>query len=282
MPFSASADIDLFDPEAVRALLAAQARELALKDQQLAEKDAELARKDAEIAARDERLSSGEEQIEHLKLVIEKLRRDAFGAKSEKLDRNVDQLELKLEELESDQAADEVAARIDPNKPIKNKPVRTAAATKPIVHPALVRLAALSPSPKRTVSAAQKPVLLTHHPLVIVNASAQRSVVDSIRRALARRNWTIAPARIAVPRREAQTTLFYARDDYAVAKALARTLALPIHFVPNACHCVGLRLVIGTNALNRRYSELESRTPLQVGALSTALFGSKWQGSQPW
>ena len=45
MPFSASADVDLFDPEAVRALLAAQARELALKEQQLAEKDAELARK---------------------------------------------------------------------------------------------------------------------------------------------------------------------------------------------------------------------------------------------
>jgi transposase len=124
MPFSASADVDLFDPEAVRALLAAQARELALKEQQLAEKDAQLARKDAEIAARDEKLSSREEQIEHLKLVIEKLRRDTFGAKSEKLDRNVDQLELKLEELESDQAADEVAARIDSNKPIKNKPVR--------------------------------------------------------------------------------------------------------------------------------------------------------------
>ena len=124
MPFSASADVDLFDPEAVRALLAAQARELALKEQQLAEKDAQLARKDAEIAARDEKLSSREEQIEHLRLVIEKLRRDTFGAKSEKLDRNVDQLELKLEELESDQAADEFAARIDTNKPIKNKPVR--------------------------------------------------------------------------------------------------------------------------------------------------------------
>jgi hypothetical protein len=124
MSFSASAAVDLSDPEAVRALLAAQARELALKDQLLAEKDAELARKDAEIVARDERLCSREEQIEHLKLVIAKLRRDAYGAKSEKVDRNVDQLELKLEELETDQAADEAAERIASDRPIKNKPVR--------------------------------------------------------------------------------------------------------------------------------------------------------------
>ena len=41
-------------------------------------------------------------------MLLEKMRCDAYGAKSEKLERNVDQWELKLEELESDQAADEV------------------------------------------------------------------------------------------------------------------------------------------------------------------------------
>lgn len=124
MSFTASAEFDLSDPEAVRAVLAAHARELALLDRLLAEKDTLIASKDAEIAARDEKLSSRDQQIEHLKLLIEKMRRDAYGAKNEKLERSVDQLQLKLEELESDQAADEVVEHLASDKPVKNKPVR--------------------------------------------------------------------------------------------------------------------------------------------------------------
>jgi transposase len=124
MSFTASAEFDLSDPEAVRAMLAAHARELALRDQQLAEKDALIAHKDAEIAVRDEKLSSRDQQIEHLKLLIEKMRRDVYGASSEKHERNIDQLELKLEELESDQAADDVVEQLVSDKPIKNKPAR--------------------------------------------------------------------------------------------------------------------------------------------------------------
>jgi len=110
MSSSAPVEVDLFDHQAVRALLA-------LKDQLLSNKD-------AEIAARDEKLSTHEQQIEHLKLLLEKMRRDAYGAKSEKLDRSVDQLELQLEELESDQAAEEVTEQLASEKPLKNKPVR--------------------------------------------------------------------------------------------------------------------------------------------------------------
>lgn len=124
MTFTASDHINFSDPEVVRALLNDQARELVLRDQLLAEKDALIARRDAEIAARDEKLSSRDQQIEHLKLLLEKMRRDAYGAKSEKLDRNVDQLELKLEELQSDQAADEVIEQLASDTPIKNKPAR--------------------------------------------------------------------------------------------------------------------------------------------------------------
>lgn len=124
MSFTASAEFDFSDPEAVRAVLAAHARELALRDQLLAEKDTLIASKDAEIAVRDEKLSSRDQQIEHLKLLIEKMRRDAYGAKSEKLERSVDQLQLKLEELESEQAADEVVEQLATNKPVRNKPVR--------------------------------------------------------------------------------------------------------------------------------------------------------------
>jgi transposase len=124
MPFSAPADVDLSDPEAVRALLIAQARELSLRDQLIAEKDAALARKDAEIAVRDEKLSSRDQEIEHLKLLLEKMRRNVYGASSEKLERDVDQLELRLEDLESDKAADEVAELLASDKPVKNKPIR--------------------------------------------------------------------------------------------------------------------------------------------------------------
>lgn len=46
-------------------------------------------------------------EIEHLKLVIEKFRRMLFGVKSEKLTGELEQLELRLEELETGEAAEE-------------------------------------------------------------------------------------------------------------------------------------------------------------------------------
>jgi transposase len=124
MSLTASDQVDFSDPQAVIALLNKHTRELAFRDRLLAEKDALLASKDSEIAARDEKLTSRDQQIEHLKLLLEKMRRDAYGARSEKLERSVDQLELKLEELESDQGADEVVEQLAADKPIKSKPTR--------------------------------------------------------------------------------------------------------------------------------------------------------------
>jgi len=43
-------------------------------------------------------------EIEHLKLQIAKLRRMQFGRKSEKLDHQIEQLELQLEDLQADEA----------------------------------------------------------------------------------------------------------------------------------------------------------------------------------
>jgi len=54
------------------------------------------------IAKHDELLEqqrSNTQEIEHLKLVIEKYRRMIFGRKSEKLTGQLEQLELRLEEL---------------------------------------------------------------------------------------------------------------------------------------------------------------------------------------
>jgi hypothetical protein len=52
------------------------------------------------VLAQQEKLLSRDSEIEHLKLIIAKLRRMMFGTKSEKITREIKQLELKLEELE--------------------------------------------------------------------------------------------------------------------------------------------------------------------------------------
>jgi transposase len=56
------------------------------------------------ILTQHEQLLSRDNEIEHLKLLLAKLRRQQFGRKSEKLDREIEQLELRLDELEATQA----------------------------------------------------------------------------------------------------------------------------------------------------------------------------------
>lgn len=86
MDVAALPDLDQLDIEALKALLIAKHNE-----------SMEQHKSDAEL-------------IEHLKLVIEKYRRIIFGRKSEKLTGQLEQLEFRLEELETAQAAEEAAA----------------------------------------------------------------------------------------------------------------------------------------------------------------------------
>jgi transposase len=58
----------------------------------------------AMIVAQHEQLLSHRTEIEHLTLLIAKLQRMQFGRKSEKVERQIEQLELKLEELEANRA----------------------------------------------------------------------------------------------------------------------------------------------------------------------------------
>lgn len=69
-----------------------------------------LLERDAQVAELRQQLSSRVLEIEHLKLTIAKLRRMQFGRKSEKLDRQIEQLELRLEDLQADEGAADVAA----------------------------------------------------------------------------------------------------------------------------------------------------------------------------
>src|ERR1700690_3460695 len=57
------------------------------------------------------RLSGAEAMIEHLQLVIAKMKREAFGPRSERSQRLIDQMELQLEELAA--AAGEDAAKVE-------------------------------------------------------------------------------------------------------------------------------------------------------------------------
>ncbi|MET3135658.1 transposase, partial [Oxalobacteraceae bacterium GrIS 1.11] len=70
-----------------------------------------------------EQLNSSNVEIEHLKLMIAKLRRMQFGRKSEKLDHQIEQLELQLEDL---QATEGEAEREMPptDRTPRNKPAR--------------------------------------------------------------------------------------------------------------------------------------------------------------
>jgi transposase len=70
-------------------------------------------------------ISSNAEQIEHLKLTIEKLRRQLFGSKSEKAGAQLEQLELELDELEAAQASSPTMDTVpDAGAPVKSKPFR--------------------------------------------------------------------------------------------------------------------------------------------------------------
>jgi transposase len=103
MDVGALPDLDRLDNEALKALVVEQ-REQHLKA-----------------------LSSKTQQVEHLQLIVEKLRRMIFGAKSEKAVIQVEQFELQLEETETEQAAaeEEIEASASEAKPSsKSRPSR--------------------------------------------------------------------------------------------------------------------------------------------------------------
>jgi transposase len=67
-----------------------------------------------EHIATQARLQSRESEIEHLKLLLIQLRRMQFGRKSEKLERQIEQLELRLEDLQQSQPSESAPASEGP------------------------------------------------------------------------------------------------------------------------------------------------------------------------
>jgi transposase len=88
------------DVRSLRRMIAEKEVLLSERGQVIAEKEAQLAERDRLIAVRDAELYAKTLQIEHLKAQLAVLRRARFGRSSEKLDREIEQLELLLGELE--------------------------------------------------------------------------------------------------------------------------------------------------------------------------------------
>jgi transposase len=110
---------------AIIAPMSDAAGEIAALHARLAERDAELAERDTALAARDAALSAREAAlsaalteltgarvlIEQYKAQLAKLRRMQFGRSSEKLDGEIEQFELRLEDLEEGEGARTAAAQ---------------------------------------------------------------------------------------------------------------------------------------------------------------------------
>ena len=94
-------------------------------------RDAELVQARAEVSNARAEASSAEALVVHLRLTIEKLKRDLFGARNERKARLVDQMELQLEELEAAATEDELAAE----KAAATTQVRTFTRRKPARRP---------------------------------------------------------------------------------------------------------------------------------------------------
>jgi transposase len=99
-------DLDQLDIEALKALVVEQ-----------------HAQREQAYSAHREALSAQGHEIERLRLIIEKLKRMMFGARSEKVSIQIEQLELHLEELETAQAAAEASVEV-PEAKTKSKPSR--------------------------------------------------------------------------------------------------------------------------------------------------------------
>jgi transposase len=119
------------DIEALKALVLA--REAALR-----ERDGDLAELRGTVSTLQKNLSDRTLEIEHLKLWIAKLQRMQFGRKSEKIERQIEQLELRLEDLQTDNGAAAVASpkprRAEGGKSTGRKPLPDHLPRQDIVH----------------------------------------------------------------------------------------------------------------------------------------------------
>ncbi len=105
------------DIELLKELLAASELVIAELNAGILERDEVIVARNDTVFDLQEQLSTSSVEIEQLKLLIAKLRRMQFGRKSEKLDHQIEQMELKLEDLQADESQAATEAEIAGKKP---------------------------------------------------------------------------------------------------------------------------------------------------------------------
>src|SRR6202451_3939334 len=113
MPVAPLPDLDTLDAAALRDMVVQQ--------------QAQLSSRDEELERLHEKISSHAAEVERLRLVIARLQRLQFGRKSEKIQRQLDQLELQREDLEARTAEErqQTGKTLPPTAAIR-KPARRA------------------------------------------------------------------------------------------------------------------------------------------------------------
>src|ERR1700691_6559934 len=96
-------DLEALNPSELKALIVEQHKQILIHHEQLLSRDAE---------------------IEHLQLLLAKLRRMQFGRSSEKVDRQIAQLELRLGELEQSRALEAESPRVIAEETVAARPAR--------------------------------------------------------------------------------------------------------------------------------------------------------------
>jgi tetratricopeptide (TPR) repeat protein len=114
----------------------------------------------------------------------------------------------------------------------------------------LVKLRAEAPPPT-------KAIFLTGHPLMILDASGHSDAGKSVRSYLSGLRWTVAKGEVAKLPAQKQTVILYRESLATVAKALARTLALPARLMTSQ-KTEGLQLVVGSDLLG---AHVHARVP---------------------
>ena len=95
------------------------------------------------------------------------------------------------------------------------------------------------------VKTSGKPVFLTGHPLTIVDASGRSDTETSVRTYLSGLGWSVAKDGSKLPARH-ETRIVYKDTMITAAKALARTLSLPMQLTASDS-VEGLQLVLGSD-----------------------------------
>jgi hypothetical protein len=116
------------------------------------------------------------------------------------------------------------------------------------VAPGVMRLelAANAPAPVLTLPA------LTGHPLMLVDATGVPGTAEPLRAQLSRLGWTAKPDPHSSPT-QATSEIVYAADDRIAAQALARTLGRDVRMQDCGGQCVGVRLVLGADAVGWKH-----------------------------